>query len=60
MAGTLGIALFIGALLRFSDPDAYLIVSIGLSFIGRPFVQWCDQTRIAGRTIGSTFGAIGA
>lgn len=58
IAGALGIALLIGALLRFSDLTAYLILSIALSFIGRPLVQWCDRTRIAGRPIGSTVGAI--
>lgn len=58
IAGALGIALLIGALLRFSDLTAYLILSIALSFIGRPLVQWCDRTRIAGRPMGSTVGAI--
>ena len=58
IAGALGIALLIGGLLRFSDLTAYLILSIALSFIGRPLVQWCDRTRIAGRPIGSTVGAI--
>ena len=54
LAGATGIALLLGALFRFSDLTAYLILSIALSFIGRPLVQWCDRTRIAGRAIGST------
>ena len=58
LAGATGIALLLGALLRFSDLTAYLILSIALSFIGRPLVRWCDSTRIAGRAIGSTVGAV--
>lgn len=58
LAGAAGIALLLGALFRFSDLTAYLILSIALSFIGRPLVQWCDRTRIAGRAIGSTVGAV--
>jgi len=58
ISGAVGVALLLGALFRFSDLTAYLILSIGLSFIGRPLVQWCDNTRIAGRTIGSTVGAV--
>ena len=58
IAGIIGLSLLLGALFRFSDLTAYLILSIALSFIGRPLVQWCDRTRIAGRAIGSTVGAI--
>ena len=58
LAGATGIALLLGALFRFSDLTACLILSIALSFIGRPLVQWCDRTRIAGRAIGSTLGAV--
>ena len=58
IAGLLGVALLIGGLIRFSDLTAYLIISIALSFIGRPLVQFCDRIRIAGLTIGSTIGAI--
>ncbi len=58
IAGLLGVALLIGGLMRFSDLTAYLIISISLSFIGRPIVRLCDRIRIGGRTIGSTVGAI--
>ena len=58
LAGLLGVALLIGGLIRFSDLTAYLIISIALSFIGRPLVGLCDRIRIAGRPIGSTIGAI--
>ena len=58
IAGIIGLSLLLGALFRFSDLTAYLILSIALSFIGRPLVQWCDRTRIAGRAIGSTVGAV--
>ena len=58
LAGLAGTALLIGGLMRFSDLTAYLIISIALSFIGRPIVQLCDRIRIAGRPLGSTFGAV--
>ena len=58
LAGLLGVGLLIGGLIRFSDLTAYLIISIALSFIGRPLVGLCDRIRIAGRPIGSTIGAI--
>lgn len=58
LAGLAGTALLIGGLIRFSDLTAYLIISIALSFIGRPLVQLCDRIRIAGRPLGSTVGAV--
>lgn len=57
IAGTAGSLLFFGALIRFSDLTAYLIISIALSFIGRPIVQLCDRIRILGKPIGPTAGA---
>ena len=58
IAGTAGIALLIAGLIRFSDLTAYLIISIALSFIGRPLVRWVDGIRIAGRSPGSGVGAL--
>ena len=58
LAGLLGVGLLIGGLIRFSDLTAYLIISIALSFTGRPLGGRCDRIRIAGRPIGSTIGAI--
>ncbi len=58
MAGTAGIALLIAGLIRFSDLTAYLIISIALSFMGRPLVRWVDGIRIAGRSPGSGMGAL--
>ena len=58
LAGLTGVALLIGGLIRFSDLTAYLIISIALSFIGRPLVGLCERIRIAGRPLGSTIGAI--
>lgn len=58
IAGLLGVALLIGGLMRFSDLTAYLIISISLSFIGRPLVRLCDRIHIRGRSLGSTVGAI--
>jgi len=57
IAGTLGLLLLLAALVQFSDLTAYLIISIALSFIGRPLVGLAERIHIAGRPIGSTFGA---
>ena len=40
------VILLIGGLIRFSDLTAYLIVSIALSFIGRPLMRLCDRIEI--------------
>ena len=58
IAGLLGVILLIGGLIRFSDLTAYLIVSIALSFIGRPLMRLCDRIQIGNRSIGSTIGAV--
>lgn len=46
LSGVLGAAILIACLIRFSDLTAYLIISIGLSFIGRPLVQFIDRLQI--------------
>ena len=58
IAGLLGVILLIGGLIRFSDLTAYLIVSIALSFIGRPLMRLCDRIRIGSRSVGPTIGAV--
>ena len=58
LAGTAGMALLIAGLVHFSDLTAYLIISIGLSFIGRPLVRWVDGIEIAGRSPSAAFGAV--
>ena len=44
-------------MVRFSDLTAYLIISIALSFIGRPIVNLIDRINIAGKTPGPGLGA---
>ena len=46
LSGVIGTAILIACLIRFSDLTAYLIISIGLSFIGRPLVQLIDRLHI--------------
>ena len=58
IAGFLGVILLIGGLIRFSDLTANLIVSIALSFIGRPLMRLCDRIQIGNRSIGPTIGAV--
>lgn len=58
LAGTAGIALLVAGLIRFSDLTAYLIISIALSFIGRPLVMLVDRISIAGRSPGPAMGAL--
>lgn len=57
IAGACGVAILIGGMVRFSDLTAYLIISIALSFIGRPIVKLVDRLNIAGRTPGPGLGA---
>lgn len=52
-----GIALGLYALVRFSHITAYLIISVGLSFVGRPIVDWIADRKIAGRTLPAAVGA---
>ena len=58
IAGAAGLAILIGGLVRFSDLTAYLIISIALSFMGRPLVQLVDRISIAGRSPGPAMGAM--
>ncbi|MCH1581541.1 MAG: AI-2E family transporter [Flavobacteriales bacterium] len=58
ISGVLGVALLIGGMVRFSDLTAYLIISIALSFIGRPVVQLIDRIQVAGRSPGPGLGAL--
>ena len=57
IAGACGAAILVGGMVRFSDLTAYLIISIALSFIGRPIVKLIDRINIAGRTPGPGLGA---
>ena len=57
LAGACGIAILIGGMVRFSDLTAYFIISVALSFIGRPIVQWIDRINIAGKSPGPGLGA---
>ena len=57
LAGACGTAILIGGMVRFSDLTAYLIISIALSFIGRPIVNLIDRINIAGKTPGPGLGA---
>lgn len=57
LAGACGTAILIGGMVRFSDLTAYLIISIALSFIGRPIVNVIDRINIAGKTPGPGLGA---
>ena len=57
IAGAFGLILLAAALVHFSDLTAYLIVSIGLSFVGRPLVRLADRIHLFGKPIGSTVGA---
>ncbi|MCH1575274.1 MAG: AI-2E family transporter [Flavobacteriales bacterium] len=57
IAGVCGAAILVGGMVRFSDLTAYLIISIALSFIGRPIVKLIDRINIAGRTPGPALGA---
>ena len=57
IAGACGAAILVGGMVRFSDLTAYLIISIALSFIGRPIVKLIDRIDIAGRTPGPGLGA---
>ncbi|MDA9001841.1 AI-2E family transporter [bacterium] len=57
IAGACGAAILVGGMVRFSDLTAYLIISIALSFIGRPIVKLIDRINIAGRTPGHGLGA---
>ena len=57
LGGVAGTAILIGGMVRFSDLTAYLIISIALSFIGRPIVQLIDRISIAGRSPGPGLGA---
>jgi predicted PurR-regulated permease PerM len=58
IAGAAGLAILIGGLVRFSDLTAYLIISIALSFMGRPLVKLVDRISIAGRSPGPAMGAM--
>ena len=58
IGGVLGVALLIGGMVRFSDLTAYLIISIALSFIGRPVVQFIDRIHVAGKSPGPGLGAL--
>lgn len=57
IAGLLGVMLLLAGLIRFSDLTAYIIISIGLSFVGRPLVRLIDRTSIAGWSPGPGLGA---
>ena len=57
IAGAVGLVLLIAGLIRFSDLTAYLIISIALSFMGRPLVRAVDKIEIAGRSPGPGVGA---
>ncbi len=58
IAGLLGIALLLWGLVRFSDLTAYLIISIALSFMGRPLVQLVDRIQIGRWSPGPGLGAL--
>lgn len=58
MAGVLGMGLLLWGLVRFSDLTAYLIISIALSFMGRPLVQGVDRIRIGRWKPGAGLGAL--
>ena len=45
------------ALVRFSDITAYLIISVALSYVGRPIVDWIQRKKIAGRQLPAALGA---
>ena len=52
-----GIAVGLYALVRFSSITAYLIISIGLSYVGRPIVDWVTKRKIKGLQMPSSLGA---
>ena len=58
IAGLLGIAVLLWGLVRFSDLTAYLIISIALSFMGRPLVQLVDRIHIGRWSPGPGLGAL--
>ena len=57
IAGACGVVILLGGMVRFSDLTAYLIISIALSFLGRPIVKLVDRINVAGRTPGPALGA---
>lgn len=57
IASAFGLILLAAALVHFSALTAYLIVAIGLSFVGRPLVKLADRIHLFGKPIGSTVGA---
>ncbi len=58
IAGALGIGILLWGLVRFSDLTAYLIISIALSFMGRPLVQGVDRIQIGKWSPGPGLGAL--
>lgn len=55
--GILGSVLFLFAMWRFKALVAYLLVSVALSFVGRPVVLLFQRIKIKGRSLPSAIGA---
>jgi predicted PurR-regulated permease PerM len=56
-AGLLGLALLLFALWRFRTLVGYLLISVALSFVGRPIVKGLNKIKIGGRPIPTGIGA---
>lgn len=59
-AGFLGLAILLFALWRFRTLVGYLLISVALSFVGRPIVKGLNKIRVAGRPIPTGIGAAAA
>ncbi|MGB1075122.1 MAG: AI-2E family transporter [Flavobacteriales bacterium] len=55
--GTLGIVVLFAAMWRFRTLVGYLLISVALSFVGRPVVKALGRIQVAGRALPNTLGA---